>query len=308
MRIQTWRDPYDAGFSTIRPKEIEIKPGVTVLVGCNGAGKSTLLKNIAQHCKSNKIPYNLYDNLKDGGSNSISEMFFNENISEGVFLLTASEGESIKANLGRNSTLYKDFFKLGYINNSSHRISMLFEENKEEKLEELKNTKDRVLLFDAVDSGLSVDSIIEVKSMFDTIIKDSPNYNINIYIIIAANEYELCRNSDCFDVNSGKYLRFTDYEDYRSFIIKSRIKKEKRIEKQKVWRETQHKKELNNYIKVKTKYIEKRNKYLSEVKNINNLSLREKHNLDQIREPLTEFERNCKYITDEEFDELKKDI
>jgi hypothetical protein len=33
--FKTWRDPYDEGFSTCRKKEIEIKPGVTVLVGCN---------------------------------------------------------------------------------------------------------------------------------------------------------------------------------------------------------------------------------------------------------------------------------
>ncbi len=30
--IKTWRDPYDAGFSTCRKKQIEINPGVTVLV------------------------------------------------------------------------------------------------------------------------------------------------------------------------------------------------------------------------------------------------------------------------------------
>lgn len=33
--IKTWRDPYDAGFSTCRKKQIEIQQGLTVLVGCN---------------------------------------------------------------------------------------------------------------------------------------------------------------------------------------------------------------------------------------------------------------------------------
>lgn len=32
-KFKTWRDPYDSGFSTCRRKEIEINPGVTVLVG-----------------------------------------------------------------------------------------------------------------------------------------------------------------------------------------------------------------------------------------------------------------------------------
>ena len=44
--INTWRNPYDEGFSTCRPKQITIRSGFTVLVGCNGAGKSTLLKII----------------------------------------------------------------------------------------------------------------------------------------------------------------------------------------------------------------------------------------------------------------------
>ena len=50
-KIKTWKDPYDEGFSTCRRKEIEINPGVTVLVGCNGAGKSTLLHNIRDELK-----------------------------------------------------------------------------------------------------------------------------------------------------------------------------------------------------------------------------------------------------------------
>ena len=47
-KIKTWRNPYDEGFSTCRRKEVEFKPGLTVLVGCNGSGKSTMLKNIKE--------------------------------------------------------------------------------------------------------------------------------------------------------------------------------------------------------------------------------------------------------------------
>lgn len=34
-----------------------------------------------------------------------------------------------------------------------------------------------------------------------------------MYIIIAANEYKLARNSNCFDINSGKYLQFKNIAD-----------------------------------------------------------------------------------------------
>lgn len=49
--INTWRDPYDEGFSTCRPKQITIKSGLTILVGCNGSGKTTLLHNIQSELK-----------------------------------------------------------------------------------------------------------------------------------------------------------------------------------------------------------------------------------------------------------------
>ena len=54
--IKTWRDPYDAGFSTCRKKQIEIQQGLTVLVGCNGSGKTTLLHNIKSELKKEDIP------------------------------------------------------------------------------------------------------------------------------------------------------------------------------------------------------------------------------------------------------------
>lgn len=34
-KIKTWRNPYDEGFSTCRRKEVEFKPGLTVLVRFN---------------------------------------------------------------------------------------------------------------------------------------------------------------------------------------------------------------------------------------------------------------------------------
>lgn len=58
LKIKTWRDPYDAGFSTTRPKEISINEGLTVLVGCNGAGKTTLLMNIKDQCRTDNYDKN----------------------------------------------------------------------------------------------------------------------------------------------------------------------------------------------------------------------------------------------------------
>lgn len=259
MIIKTWRDPYDSGFSPTKPKEIELKTGLTVLVGCNGAGKSTLLKNIKEHCTDNKIPTIFYNNLHDGGSNSISELiaFGQYDLAGGLW--NASEGEAIKQNISGLSSHFKFFFENGYIEDRKTKLHRAFtDEDILEKEDEIRyNIKERVLLFDAVDSGLSVDSVIEIKMMFDKMIEDIKDFDKDIYIIIAANEYELARNVDCFDVNDGVYLTFNDYEDYRKFIIKSRQKKEKRIDKQIAWTKKQHDKELKKYIDLKTKVDEK---------------------------------------------------
>lgn len=253
MKIKILRDPYDAGFTPTKPKEIELNTGLTVLVGCNGAGKTTLLRNISEECRKQNIPCLFYDNLNDGGKSSFAEMMYGEDYQEAAYLMSSSEGECIKANLGRKSKIFKEFIEKGIVKDRFYRFSRALSRISGDKEEEIIESNDILFLFDAVDSGLSVDSVVEIKSLFDLILDDYKDSGKNIFIVIAANEYELARNSDCFDVNEGEYIRFKDYEEYRSFIIKSRQKKEKRIEKQIIWREKQKQKEIKKYFELKEK-------------------------------------------------------
>lgn len=299
MIIKTWRDPYDAGFTPTRPKEIELKTGLTVLVGCNGAGKSTLLLNIKESCKNNNIPCLSYDNLTDGGSNALSSVFFDGDYIEGAYLWSSSEGECIKANLGRKTKLFQEFISKGIVNDRSYKLAKIFSDEEDEEVK----SNDRVFLFDAVDSGLSVDSIVEVKGLFDTIIDDFKESDKNIYIVIAANEYELARNSECFDVNTGKYIRFNDYEDYRTFILRSRKRKEDRIEKQTAWRERQKRKEIKEYLK--TKEIQKQKLESFRVRELNGETVsfwdkRDAENMDK------DFLGNARFISKNDVEELEK--
>ena len=111
--IKTWRDPYDAGFSTCRKKQIEIQQGLTVLVGCNGSGKTTLLHNIKSELKKEDIPVFYYDNEKDGGNNSISESIFYGNLSFTATALCSSEGENISLNLSKIASKLRKFVETG---------------------------------------------------------------------------------------------------------------------------------------------------------------------------------------------------
>ena len=107
------KDYYDEGFNLYKKKTITIKPGVTVLVGCNGIGKTTLLHQIRDSLKKINIPYVSFDNLKDGGSHSISEAGFYGNIEFMATAMCSSEGENIVMNMGNLAARLGKFVKNG---------------------------------------------------------------------------------------------------------------------------------------------------------------------------------------------------
>lgn len=228
--IKMWRNPYDAGFSTCRRKEVEFQTGVTVLVGCNGAGKSTMLHNIKDKLKKENIPVFFFDNEKNGGSNSISEAMFYGNIDFGATAMCSSEGENISMNLGKCAAKWRKFLQTG---DNGDRFNLLAKSiakiNGETEEKEISN--ERWILLDAMDSGFSIDNVIEMKDLFSLVLEDAKKLGIELYIVISSNEYELVHESNCMDVTEGKYMTFENYEDYKKFILHTRKKKEKRYKK-----------------------------------------------------------------------------
>lgn len=228
-KIKTWRNPYDEGFSTCRRKEVEFKPGLTVLVGCNGSGKSTMLKNIKEELHKEKIPMSFYNNEHDGGSNSIGESVFLGDINFAATAWTSSEGENITLNLSKIASKWRNFILTGEVNDVSTKFAKSFREACDIDIDNKKITsKKRFILLDAMDSGYSIDNVIEMKSLFDLVLEDSEKMGMETYIIVSSNEYELACNTDCFDVTEGKYINFSSYEDFKKFILHTRKKKDKR--------------------------------------------------------------------------------
>lgn len=227
--IKMWRDPYDAGFSTCRREEVEFQPGLTVLVGCNGAGKSTMLHNIRDELKKENVPTFIFDNKKDGGNKSISREMFYGNIDFGVTAMCSSEGENIDMNLDKCASKWKKFILTGddgniAFNKLEESLSKIIGEVEEEK--EIPN--ERWILLDAMDSGYSIDNVIEMKDLFNLVLNDANKLGIELYIVISSNEYELAHESNCMDVMEGKYVKFADYDEYKKFILHTRKKKDKR--------------------------------------------------------------------------------
>ena len=188
------RSPHEKGVILYKKSKMTLEPGVTVLVGCNGCGKSTFVENIAKQLERESIPCVTYNNLYDGGSRAREKAMFYSEMDLFATLFCSSEGEQIVANMG----------------SCAKQIGQLARENKD--------AKELWILLDAVDSGLSIDNIVDVKEyLFKTVIEH--NKDKDVYIVVSANEYEMCNGENCFDVYNGKYIRFNDYNDYRQFIL-----------------------------------------------------------------------------------------
>lgn len=228
------KDYYEEGCNLYKKKNIIIESGVTVLVGCNGIGKTTLLHQIRDRLKKDDIPYIEFDNLRDGGSKSISEAGFYGDIEFMATAICSSEGENIVMNIGNLVTRLGQFVKTGEdpkkkkYNQLAHHLVEINGEDIEEK--EIPN--ERWILLDAIDSGLSVDNVVDIKEqLFKTIL--DYNYGNDVYIVISANAFEMARGEQCFDVYNGKYIKFADYEEYRHFVLKSKEWKYSREEARK---------------------------------------------------------------------------
>lgn len=204
------KDYYAEGYNLYSKTKVTIESGVTVLVGCNGSGKTTLLHQIKHQLTSENIPFVYFDNVHDGGSNSTESAMFWGNRDFAIRNMISSEGEKINNNMSEIAA----------------QCGRLMSKTVRDYGTEL------WLLLDAVDSGLSVDNIVDLKEdLFNVMIEDAKSKGVVVYIVVVANEYEVARGEKCLDVYNCKYVEFKDYDDYRNFILKSRKVKDKRFEK-----------------------------------------------------------------------------
>ena len=211
-----------------KKSKVTIEPGVTVLIGCNGAGKSTLQQIMKDQLKSEQIEYLSFDNLKQGGDRAMSGAAFYNNFDLMASMVCSSEGENIRINLLNVAKNIGGYLKDGEDNSSfSKRLIKIFKEDEEEKVQ----SDERWLFFDAVDSGYSIDNVIEFKELLEIIMEDFKDSGLDLYIVVTANEYEMCINEPCLSVIDLKYVNINSYDEYKKFILESRKYKDKQIDK-----------------------------------------------------------------------------
>lgn len=216
MDIKMPRDPYGDGLTTCRRKMVHFDPGVTVIAGCNGAGKTTMCKCIKEDLYERNINYIEYDDVSEGGHNSVSKLMFSGNINIGASLLSSSKGEGIEINLGIFFSKVREYIITGKTGDNYRKYE---------------DTNERWIILDNVDCGYSLDNILELIDLLNLIVEDSKQFNVDLYIIITSNTYELSKNFRCIDCMEGSEVTFKTYNSFKKFVLKSKDKKIKRLER-----------------------------------------------------------------------------
>ena len=205
MKIKLIRDYYNEKEYLYDRTSIDLKPGFTVLVGCNGSGKSTMIRQIKHYCEENDIPVFLYDNYKNDNASNWDKWLNDGNIDFLTTSIVSSEGERIMINL----------------NDIASQLGKFVQKNK--------GHKELVILFDAIDSGFSIDNVIDFKeSLIEFIIDDCERDGVTLYIVAASNAYELARGEQCLNVQTCKYVTIKTYERYRNIVLITKEKKDAR--------------------------------------------------------------------------------
>lgn len=182
--------PFRGWYEEHRKFTVTFTPGVTTLVGKNGSGKSSMINEIREYLKKNKIPVHYYEQ-REAGSNSLHSFMWGGTEETGNYY-NSSEGERIIVSIS---------YQL-------HKIKQFLNNNKDEEM--------MFLLFDGIDSGLSINLIWNLQEIFGFMLKDYPN----LYIVNTANNYEFTKNSRCINAKNGRDIIFNKYEDFVKFIIK----------------------------------------------------------------------------------------
>lgn len=230
--IRIPKSPYGEGI--LYPHStITFTPGVTVLTGCNGSGKSTLLNILQGQFRKDNTPFYSLDNQKDGGTSAMSESIYFGDSMLAASMAFASEGEQILAVINHTASKLYRFFTYGDNGSSVDRLSAAIEgknpdEEIKKKMEGNPHGNERWLFFDACDSGLSIDNVIDIKNFFQFLLQE--NKNFDVYIVVSANEYEMADGMKCLNVSRMAYEEYKTYAEYKKAILKSRKKKEKRLE------------------------------------------------------------------------------
>ncbi len=171
-----------------------LHPGINVLAGANGTGKSTTCRIIEDQLSPYTKDIRVLD--FDGRHRKNRQ----KDIWEHLESRCRSEGQ--------------DFFK--------ESLEWILREVKHALAHDPKEMA-HMMILDGIDSGLSIDMLDDLHRFLRTFSERHPD----LYIVIAANAFELVQDERAIDVISGSVKRFVNYNSYKNFIRRSRERSEK---------------------------------------------------------------------------------
>lgn len=199
------------------PVKYNISPGITMLIGSNGSGKTTALSQIRSLFSTEDDLVKKWNTIEINDSiRNLYSSYLYDNVYEETFTKStwgATDHIDRVAQTFENSEGQNMYDYLYYkINEIGQAVTKAIKNNK----------KGIFLLFDGLDSGLSLDVINTIrKSVLEFIIEtEKKRSNLEVYIICSANSYEFCNNYDCIDVTNQKHITFTNYTDYEKYFVK----------------------------------------------------------------------------------------
>ena len=202
------------------PVKYNINPGVTMLIGPNGSGKTTALSQLRSLFSTEDDLVKKWNTIEINDSiRNLYSSYLYDNVYEETFTKStwgATDHIDRVAQTFENSEGQNMYDYLYYkINEIGQAVTKAIKNNK----------KGIFLLFDGLDSGLSLDVINTIrKSVLEFIIEtEKKRSNLEVYIVCSANSYEFCNNYDCIDVTNQKHIVFTNYEDYSKYFIKEDV-------------------------------------------------------------------------------------
>ncbi len=201
------------------PVKYNINPGITMLIGPNGSGKTTALSQIRSLFSTENDLVKKWNTIEINDSiRNLYSSYLYDNVYEETFTKStwgATDHLDRVAQTFENSEGQNMYDYLYYkINEIGQAVTKAIKNNK----------KGIFLLFDGLDSGLSLDVINTIrKIVLEFIIEtEKKRSNLEVYIICSANSYEFCNNYDCIDVTNQKHITFTNYTDYEKYFVKGK--------------------------------------------------------------------------------------
>ena len=223
MEFKIEREPYEEGQKLFSKSKLILEPNtISCLVGCNGSGKTTIINEIISNLRKLKAK----EVRADFFYNSMKKIFGKNEENHDIFYINFDK--HTKTSFSEMDYFTNDF-ALAY-SSTGEGIMKRFGDNLGVIGPVLRTLHDKTIFifFDDCDAGTSIDMIQDIKECFNYMIADCEKNNLTYYFILTANSFELCKDLDCISIYDFKHKEFKTYNAFKNFVLKSRIKKDKR--------------------------------------------------------------------------------